>query len=192
MFYLSEYNTESDFNSVSSGLSAPHVAVIYGDNDNNKVNYIGLNNTIRYTASAKLNEANKSAQGYPYVSGLHTDSFGGLKIIEHTFADGVGIIKFNGKVTTIAANAFWACSSITNIMLPNRVESIGSGAFYGCTRLESITCRAMTAPTCYTETFRDVKTDGTLYVPQGSSGYDSWMSTSDYFLGKYNWTKVEQ
>ena len=98
---------------------------------------------------------------------------------------------FDGDITSVGSYAF-AGASITNIMLPNRVESIGSGAFFGCIGLESITCRAMTAPTCYTETFRDVKTGGTLYVPQGSSGYDSWMSTSNYYLGRYEWRKVEQ
>jgi len=30
-----------------------------------------------------------------------------------------------------------------------------------------------------------------LYVPEGSN-YNTWMSTSNYYLGKYNWTKVEQ
>jgi len=29
-------------------------------------------------------------------------------------------------------------------------------------------------------------------VPSGSTGYDVWMGTGDYYLGKYNWTKTEQ
>jgi hypothetical protein len=29
-------------------------------------------------------------------------------------------------------------------------------------------------------------------VPSGSSGYDVWMGTGNYYLGKYNWTMVEQ
>jgi len=36
----------------------------------------------------------------------------------------------------------------------------------------------------------NVKTNGTLHVPSGSD-YSAWMSTSDFYLGKYNWTKVE-
>jgi hypothetical protein len=31
-----------------------------------------------------------------------------------------------------------------------------------------------------------------LYVPTGSTGYNVWMGTGKYYLGKYGWTKVEQ
>jgi len=51
---------------------------------------------------------------------------------------------------------------------------------------------ATTAPTIQNTTFRFVKTGGTLTVPQGSSGYDAWMGTGEYYLGYYNWTRVEQ
>ena len=43
----------------------------------------------------------------------------------------------------------------------------------------------------YGYNFQWVKTGGTLYVPIGSYYY-TWMSTERYFLGYYNWTKVEQ
>jgi len=58
--------------------------------------------------------------------------------------------------------------------------------------LISITSLATTAPTIASSTFNNIKTGGTLTVPSGSTGYDAWMSTNDYYLGKYNWTKVEQ
>jgi hypothetical protein len=52
----------------------------------------------------------------------------------------------------------------------------------------------MTAPTLGYDSLRAVKTNGTLYVPQGSTGYDAWMdnTSSLHRLGYYNWTKVEQ
>ena len=50
----------------------------------------------------------------------------------------------------------------------------------------------MAAPTIQSFTFRDVKTGGTLTVLSGSAGYDVWMGTGNYYLGKYTWTKVEQ
>ena len=37
-------------------------------------------------------------------------------------------------------------------------------------------------------TFRNVKTSGTLTVPAGSTGYDVWM----VYLDLYGWTKAEQ
>lgn len=50
----------------------------------------------------------------------------------------------------------------------------------------------MTAPTIQSTTFQNVKVGGTLYVPIGSSGYDTWMQNANYYLGLYGWTKVEQ
>ena len=96
------------------------------------------------------------------------------------------------SVTSIGNNAFRNCTGLTNINIPSGVTSIGNNAFYGCASIESITSQAPTAPTIQTSTFRLVKTDGTLYVPAGSTGYDVWMGTGDYYLGSLNWTKVEQ
>jgi hypothetical protein len=96
------------------------------------------------------------------------------------------------SVTSIGGGAFDGCSSLTSIDIPSGVTSIGDDAFSGCTRLTSIVSNAVTAPTISKYTFRDVKTGGTLTVPSGSSGYDVWMQDVSYYLGYYNWTKVEQ
>jgi len=50
----------------------------------------------------------------------------------------------------------------------------------------------MTAPTITNNTFVNVKTGGILTVPAGSTGYDVWVGTDDWYLGYYDWTKVEQ
>lgn len=115
----------------------------------------------------------------------------------------------------IGVNGFGNCTKLTNIVFPNSVNRITTSAFYGCTNLETITfgsgvtaidqlafggCSKLssiislsaTAPAIQFNTFRDIKTNGTLYVPQDSTGYDVWMGTGNYYLGKYDWTKVEQ
>ena len=95
-------------------------------------------------------------------------------------------------VTSIGNLAFMYCSGLTSMVIPNSVTNIGNQAFWGCASLTSIISNATTAPTIQSNSFYGVKTGGTLTVPIGSTGYDVWMGTSDYYLGKYNWTKVEQ
>jgi hypothetical protein len=105
---------------------------------------------------------------------------------------GLTSITIPHSVTNIEEGAFGACTDLTSVTIPNSVTSIGYAAFYNCSKLISITSLAIIAPTIKNDTFYGVKTGGTLTVPNGSSGYDVWMNIGNYYLGKYNWTKVEQ
>lgn len=101
-------------------------------------------------------------------------------------------VTIGNSVTSIGDGAFANCSSLTEVTIPGSVTSIDFYAFMGCTSLTSITSLAITAPTIDYRTFTNVKTNGTLIVPSESNGYDNWISSNDYYLGYYNWTKVEQ
>ena len=101
-------------------------------------------------------------------------------------------IDIPNSVTSIGQYAFSNCTSLTNCMIGSGLTSISGGAFQYCSGLTSIVSNATTAPTIQSSTFYNVKTGGTLTVPAGSTSYDVWMGTGDYYLGKYNWTKVEQ
>ena len=106
--------------------------------------------------------------------------------------DSLTSVTIGNNVTSIGQFAFYNCTSLTSITIGKSVTSIMNTAFNGCTSLSSITSLATTAPSIGNTTFQNVKTNGTLYVPIGSSGYDGWMRTSNFYLGKYGWTKVEQ
>ena len=101
-------------------------------------------------------------------------------------------IDIPNSVTSIGIGAFSNCSDLTSCTIGSGVTSIDGSAFSNCSNLTSITSLATTAPTIQSYTFYNVKTGGTLYVPNGSTGYNTWMSSSSYYLGSYNWTKVEQ
>ena len=49
------------------------------------------------------------------------------------------VIPTDGSVTSISRSAFYGCTGLTSITIPNSITSIGSHAFYKCTNLTSIT-----------------------------------------------------
>ena len=160
-----------------------------------------------------------AACAFEYCSGLTSvnipDSVTSIGSSVFSNCNGLISVTIGSGVTSIDSSAFIYCYGLTSVIIPDSVTNIGANVFYGCTgltsitigsgvtnignqllynnmNLTSITCKAITAPTITNTTFKNINTNGTLYVPQGSSGYDTWMGTSDYYLGKYNWTKIEQ
>ena len=62
----------------------------------------------------------------------------GANIVSNTYANGKGIIKFDGNVTSIGDSAFYRCQNLKEITMPNSVISIGQNAFYGCSSLTNV------------------------------------------------------
>jgi len=95
-------------------------------------------------------------------------------------------ITIPDSVTIIDYGVFQLCSGLTSVTIGSGVTTIGDACFAACFKLQTITCNATTAPTISNNTFNSVKSGGTLYVPTGSSGYNTWISKLS------GWTKVEQ
>lgn len=65
-----------------------------------------------------------------FVSGIEVGANKSI-VIPSTY-EGLPVISINDR-------AFYNCSSLVNVTIPNSITSIGGNAFYGCTSLESIT-----------------------------------------------------
>ncbi len=55
------------------------------------------------------------------------------------FCSSLTSVTIPNSVTSIAGYAFYGCSSLTSVTIPNSVTSIGEGAFSGCSDLTSVT-----------------------------------------------------
>ncbi len=77
-------------------------------------------------------------------------------------------INLPDEVTRIAPFSFYGCSSLVSINLPESVAEIGSFAFEGCTGLTSITSRATVPPVCDGNSFISIDKSIPVYVPASS------------------------
>ena len=67
-----------------------------------------------------------------------TDVFG-ANILSIAYENGLGVINFNGEVTSIGEYAFYSCKDLASITIPDSVTSIGEMAFTSCSSLASVT-----------------------------------------------------
>lgn len=180
MKYLTKFENHTEYENARQNLILPNVSLCEQENEVHYNPYVPP-----YAGFCKLTLNDGSV--------VELEGSGELTraIVRDQYKDTLVSAEIGELCTSIGSSAFNSCHSLTNITIPDSVTSIGDGVFADCPSLTSVTSLATTAPTIGTQTFRNVKTNGTLTVPSGSSGYDVWMGTGNYYLGKYNWTKVE-
>ena len=96
--------------------------------------------------------------------------------------------EYNGKpVTSIGNNAFWYCSSLTSIEIPDSVTSIGSSAFFGCSSLTSVEIPD-SVTSIGSSAFRDCSSLTSVVIPDsvtsiGSSAFHNCSSLTSIEIG---------
>ena len=119
-----------------------------------------------------------------------TDVFG-ANIISNTYENGVGIITFDGDVTTIGYSAFDYCSALTSVTIPDSVTTFGEYAFYNCDALKEVYCKPTTPPSLDgSNVFDHNASDRKIYVPTASAykAADGWKEYADA-IEPYNFTE---
>ena len=96
------------------------------------------NNEIWYT-SADGNIVEPCSAEYVEYEDIYSTF--GANILSNAYdaERGCWVIKFDGDVTTIGYAAFYECSSLTSVTIPDGVTTIGDYAFSWCSSLTSVT-----------------------------------------------------
>lgn len=61
-----------------------------------------------------------------------------VEIVSNRYVDGMGVIEFDGDVTTIGAYSFADCVTLSCVAFPNTITNIGSYAFSGCVNSSAV------------------------------------------------------
>ncbi len=78
-------------------------------------------------------------------------------------------VEIMSTVEELGIAVFSNCFSLSSVSLSPTIKKMSRNAFYACRNLETIYCYATTPPVIDSETFDSrVKTNCTLYVPQGT------------------------
>ena len=95
------------------------------------------------------------------------------------YCSGLTSVTIPNSVTSIGVETFAYCSGLTSVTIPNSVTSIGFEAFANCSELLDVYCYAEKVPSTVSNAFDGSYPEyATLHVPDGS--IDSYKTTEPW------------
>ena len=145
---------------------------IYAFNNCSSLTSVTIGNSVTSIGNSAFLGTNLTYSSVDGVEYLFSDSYAFL--IDGSRASGDLSLPSDvgGKpVRLIADYAFYNCTSLTSVTIPNSVTSIGDYAFDNCANLASIRLQSMTAPTIGSDAFLNISAAAIIYYPYGATGY---------------------
>ena len=114
----------------------------------------------------EVTHPNNNSYAYPWDN--YTKPTGAL-VIDSTVNHG----GTTYSVTSIGSSAFYYCTGLTSVTIPNSVTNIGSSAFDGCLRLTSVSLGEGVV-NIGSQAFKDCGIIGELVIPQSVTTIGNW------------------
>ena len=144
------------------------------DNENKKI--ILMTNTLNGTVDTEdytfdtwsLSGRRHYSQGFSYLRKYGNNlMFNGPKAI-YSMNLSTKSVSLGAKVAVIGQSAFGRNKSLTKLVLPAGIRSIGKMAFYQCAKLKNIQFKGKTVPTVAKNAFKGIYKKATFKVPAKS------------------------
>ena len=126
-----------------TGAKAFAYDIAVANNDGVTIYYDWANNNTELAVSYRNWSSSNNYTGdvvIPESVEYNGNTYPVTSIGYHAFFDCSGLTSLTipNSVTSIGDYAFWGCSGLTSVTIPNSVTSIGSSAFSGCSGLTSV------------------------------------------------------
>ena len=172
------YDVDWGDGSLEYGLTTDEQHHTYSKSGTYDVNIYNLSKDITLGGIKNTNDASVTSIYYLF-NNSNNDYWLGKYIYQQDNSTVTNVL-LGDKITSIGQYAFSSCTSLTNIVIPNSVKSIDKCSFYNCTKIKSITI-PNSVPSIGNDAFGKCSSLQSIVIPEsvkiiGSNAFDSCSS----------------